>query len=123
MDEHIAIYRKIRIYTLIFMMICVIVSILIFRDDFINISLGIVIGSLTGIIGFHMIISMSEKIDENSVNVNRGSYQAYVKRYAIYAIIFILSASRGIPVLALLAGMLCHKASIVLVTILDTKGG
>lgn len=67
-----------------------------------------------------MIVRMSESI-ELYEDASKAGYAGYLRRYVIYALIFGLSAWRGVNVIALLAGMLCHKASILLYVFLHRK--
>lgn len=78
------------------------------------------IGALTGIIGFSMITHMSNTIELYG-NPKAKGYSSYVKRYAIYTLIFALAAWRGVHVLALLAGMLLHKGAILIYVFLHRK--
>lgn len=115
------IYQEIRKYSYLLMLIAVLLSVVLFFDNYKEISIGIIIGTLCGIMGFNMIIKFSEKIDGDSVNVSRGSYNSYLRRYLMYTLVLILCAYVQIPVLAVLVGFLCHKGAIVLYSFIHRK--
>lgn len=99
---------KVRNLSLIISLIAAIISFLIFKDKYI--AAGIVIGTLTGLIGFNMIVSMAYRVEGTS-----GAKTAvfnYLLRYLMYGCIFALCMMQGIHALALLAGFICHKIAI-----------
>lgn len=108
--------HEIRLISLILMGITAAICALIWSDQIVNIAGGVMIGTCTGLIGFQMINAMSASI-EQSGNAKLKGYTSYLTRYALYAIIFALCITRGINVFALLAGVLCHKASIIVYTV------
>ncbi len=77
-----------------------------------SITLGIVIGSFTGLFGFRMIVRMSKSIVAGEGN----AYNSYLNRYLIYVAVFALCIYQGVNAFALLVGMLAHKASILIYT-------
>lgn len=93
-----------------------IASLVLFPKAVKAVTLGIGIGSLTGFIGFHMILRMSKNIVEGALNGQGNAYLAYLHRSLLYAAIFGFSIYRGVNVIALLTGMLAHKASILIYT-------
>lgn len=111
MDELKCMGKEIRMWTLAIMLVITGIALVIFHDIK-SVCAGIVIGAMCGLIGYAMINAMSMKVELYQDAKAKG-YANYVKRYALYTIIFALSVSRGIHPLALLAGMLCHKAAIV----------
>lgn len=108
--------HEVRWITAQLMLVLAIASILIFPGEFKTISMGIVIGSFTGMMGFTMIVNMAAHVDGDTMDVKAGAFRSYTQRYLIYAVIFAMSASMGVNVIALLAGMLAHKASILIYT-------
>lgn len=114
-------YQEIRKYSYILMLIAVLLSLVFFFDSFKEISIGIIVGTLCAVMGFNMIIKFSEKINGDSVNVTGGSYSSYLRRYLLYALVLILCAYVEIPLLAVLAGFLCHKGAIVLYSFIHRK--
>ena len=120
MNETANLKKEIRRISLSLSVAAALVSSVIFKDSFSSIGVGILIGTLSGLIGFNMIVRMSESI-ELYEDASKAGYAGYLRRYFIYALIFGLSAWRGVNVIALLAGMLCHKASILLYVFLHRK--
>ncbi len=108
--------KEIRIITLILTAVLTLMSMMLFPDMMKSVGLGIVIGSLCGLLGFQMILRMSKNIVEGSIYGAGSAYTSYLNRYLIYALIFALSIYRGINVIALAVGMLAHKASILIYT-------
>ena len=113
MDEQ-SIYREIRKYSYVFMLVCILLGSALFLDQAKEITVGIIIGTLCGIMGFQMIIRFSEKIHGDSVNVKGGSYSSYLRRYLACAYV-------EIPLLAVLTGYLCHKAAIAYYSFIHRK--
>lgn len=120
MDEK-RMYQQIRHYSYVLMVIAVLLSLVFFFEQAKEVAFGIIIGTLCGIMGFNMIVKFSEKIDGDSMNVSRGAYTAYMRRYLLYAVVIALSAYAGLEILAVLVGLLCHKAAIVLVSFINRK--
>lgn len=100
--------RTIRIITLLVTVVAVLISFLFGAS--LKVSIGIIAGAMIGIIGFSMIVLMSETISQNQ-NPKARAYRSYLLRYIFYGCMFALFMLRGVPVLSLLAGMLCHKSS------------
>lgn len=119
-DETTRMSHEIRKITIILGLIVSGLSLLIFQGKFSTIGVGVFIGALTGMIGFNMIVHMSHRIEMYGDPKAKG-YSSYVKRYAVYAIIFILSAYKGVNVFALFAGMICHKGAILIYVFLHRK--
>ena len=110
--------KTIRIITLIEMTIVVLISFLLGYNK--EVLIGIVAGALIGIIGFSMIVLMSETISQNQ-NPKGKAFRSYLVRYIFYGCMFALFMLRGIPVLSLLVGMLCHKTSMYIYTFMKRK--
>lgn len=106
-------YQGIRKFTWIFMLIAMILMSLI-TQDFKYVPAGVAIGSLAGVMGFQKIIAMSERIDGSMTDLKLPAFSEYAKRYAMYMLIFGISAYLGVDILAMLVGFTCHKAAIVL---------
>lgn len=119
-DEVTRMSQEIRKLTLILGLVISGLSMILFQGDFSTIGVGVLIGALSGMIGFNMIVRMSNQI-ELYVDPKAKGYSSYVKRYAIYTIIFILSAYKGVNIFALFAGMACHKAAILIYVFLHRK--
>ena len=117
MNELNVMNKKILNYSLVIVAIVCIIAILLFHDG--KIVVGILAGIAIALTGYHMIISMTLSLrpDEKS-----GQKQGYVLRYLFYICAFVVMVVLGIPVLALLAGFLCHKAAILLYVVLNREG-
>lgn len=120
MHEHQNMAREIRWITIMIMFMVSGISLIIFQGQFATIGIGICIGALAGLIGFNMIVHMADTIEYYDNAKAKGSSN-YTLRYLIYALILGLSVYKGIHILALLVGMLCHKASIMLYVFLHRK--
>lgn len=120
MDELTNMNREIRRLTIIIALLAGGVSILVFQGAFQSITIGIFIGALCGIIGYNMIVHLSKTIEYYG-NPKAKGYSSYVKRYAIYTVIFALSIYRGVNIFALFVGMLCHKVAILMYVFLHRK--
>lgn len=119
-DETTGMSHEIRKITIILGLIVSGLSLIIFQGEFSTIGLGVMIGALTGMIGFNMIVHMCNHIELYG-NPKAKGYSSYVKRYAVYAIIFMISVYKGINVFALFAGMICHKVAILIYVFLHRK--
>lgn len=101
--------RQVQLYSLFIMLVAVLIS-LFLKDK--SITIGIVIGTLTGLIGFNMIVSMAYRIEKEG-----GAKQAvfnYLLRYILYGCIFALGYMAGANLIALLVGFLCHKLALLI---------
>lgn len=116
MNEVARMNREIRWISLLLMTIVAIICALIWRDQILNVAGGVIIGAFTGLIGFQMINHMSANI-EHASNAKFKGYISYMIRYIFYALIFAISIVRGINVFALLAGVVCHKLSIIVYSV------
>lgn len=120
MNELKTMNKEIRRFSLALMLIATGVSAVVWQGSFRTIGVGIIIGTMAGLIGFAMINTMSAGIEYASNPKAKGNF-SYVTRFFFYMLIFGLSAYRGVNLLALLAGMLCHKGAIVLYAFLHRK--
>lgn len=102
--------REIRRVTILLAVSAALLSLVLFQDIS-HTSTGILIGALCGLIGFDMIVRMSGRLEEEKASAI--GYACYLRRYLVYGLVFGIAAYRGVPILALLAGMLCHKAAIL----------
>ena len=121
MNENQKMANEIRLFTVVDMVVAVLVSQMIFPGTIKMIGMGIVVGACTGIMGFNMICRMAENIDGDTLDVKNRAMKSYTRRYLMYVVIFVLSASVGMHILALLVGMLAHKASILIYTMKHRK--
>lgn len=120
MSEHHRMGREIRWLTIMLMCFVCGLSLIVFQGHFSTIGIGIMIGALCGLIGFNFIQHMADTIEYYD-NAKAKGTSNYVLRYLIYALIFALSMKNGVHVLALFAGILCHKAAILLYVFLHRK--
>ena len=112
--------KTIRKITLIEMVIAVLISFLLGYN--IKVTIGIIAGTMIGMIGFSMIVLMSETISQNP-NPKGKAYRSYLLRYVFYGCMFALFMLRGVPVLSLLIGILCHKTSMYVYAFIKRKEG
>lgn len=112
--------KEIRKWTLALMLVACGISLLVFQGRFQSITLGILIGAMCGLLGYGMIERMCSNIETYENAKGRG-YHAYVGRYALYTLVFALSMYKGVNVFALLVGMMCHKAAIVIYAFMHRK--
>lgn len=101
--------KKVRQLTLILMLVEFGLSLL-FADA--SISVGVILGAVTALLGFQMIVKASWRYQGERVMVQAGF--DYVKRYLIYTVIFALAVYRGINVFAILGGFLCNKVALII---------
>lgn len=120
MSEQHRMGREIRWYTIMLMFIVCGLSLMLFQGHFSTIGIGIMIGTLCGLIGFNFIQHMVDTIEYYD-NAKAKGTSNYVLRFVIYGLIFALSMSNGVHVMALFAGILCHKAAILLYVFLHRK--
>ncbi len=120
MDEVSQMGKEIRRLTLALAFIVSGLSILIFHGQFKVIGIGIIIGALTGIIGFSMITNMTRRIELYGNAKAKGS-ASYIQRYAIYTVVFLLAAYEGVNIIALFIGILLHKGAILIYVFLHRK--
>ncbi len=106
--------KEIRLYTLLLTLVVTLVSILLFPKAGKAVPVGVLIGSLSGMIGFQMILRMASSLEPQGARMK--AYRSYLLRYLIYAAIFAISIAQGVHALALLAGILAHKASFLIYT-------
>lgn len=121
MNETRKMAMEIRVISAVMMVVLGALSMLCFPNEFKSITMGIVIGTMCGLLGFNMICTMAERIDKDTLDVKNRAIRSYTRRYLLYAVIFALSAGIGINLIALLAGMLAHKVSILLYTLRHRK--
>lgn len=119
-DEMSVMSKEVRRWTLLLVGLLILLSFVFFHDDFLTIGGGILIGALCGLIGFNMIRRMIASLDAAS-DASKAGYSGYLRRYLVYALILGVAAWRGISVIALLAGMLCHKAALFIYVFMHRK--
>ena len=114
MDETRKMMMEVRAITLLMMGIGCLLAALLFPSIWKQAVGGVAIGAFTGLMGFNMISNMVSRIDGEMADIKARAFRSYTRRYLLYAIIFGLSAIAGMPIAALLAGMLLHKLSILM---------
>ncbi len=122
MSEQRAMVKEIRALSLLLALICSLLALALFFEAWKAVLAGIWIGVCTGLMGFGMIVAMSERLTPD-VDGRRIGMSSYARRFLLYTLIFVLAVHSGVSVFALLAGMLCHKGSILLYTFIHRKGG
>lgn len=121
MIETKAMAMAVRKLTAYLMLACAFLSLFLFPGEFKTITMGIVIGSFCGLMGFNMIVNMAGNIDGDTQDVKARAMRSYSRRYLLYALVFACSVALGVHILALLVGMLAHKGSILLYTFQHRK--
>lgn len=102
--------KRIELLSLLVTIPVSIVGFIIFKDK--NVLVGVWIGCLTALIGFRMIVQMAKMLNPDEEGAKKQGYRGYVFRYFMYGGIMFISAYVGVPILSVLAGMMCHKASL-----------
>lgn len=108
--------KEIRMLTLGCAVILSLLGLLIFPEHGKAVAIGVMIGALCGLIGFQMIINSANSLGADTANPKGKAYRAYLLRYLVYAAVFAFSIKEGANIIALLIGMLAHKACILIYT-------
>lgn len=108
--------KEIRMLTLGCAVILSLLGLLIFPEHGKEVAIGVMIGALCGLIGFQMIINSANSLGADTANPKGKAYRAYLLRYLVYAAVFAFSIREGANIIALLIGMLAHKACILIYT-------
>lgn len=116
MNELDTMNKEIRLYTLIAAVILSLLSFLIFAEQGKAVGIGILIGAFCGLIGFQMIVHSANSLQADTKNPKSKAYRAYLLRYLLYAAVFALAIKEGADTIALLIGILAHKACILIYT-------
>lgn len=116
MDELKRMTKEICLITLGLTLILMMGSVVLFPTMRKSVSLGIGIGSLTGVLGFVMIVRMAKSMINAEEDEGSRAYQSQMRRYLLYGGVIAICIWRGGNVFALLAGILAHKASILIYT-------
>lgn len=119
MNEVTSMNKKIVTYSLLIGISVAIVSGLLFND--IYVLAGVLVGLITGLIGYAMIVQMALSLKPDEKLSKRQGAANYIVRYIIYAVIFGFFAYFKFSVIALLVGFLCHKLSIFVYAILEGR--
>lgn len=77
--------------------------------------IGVSIGMVMGLVGFYSIVHYCSSIPSNSSAKRSGAFH-YIVRYCFYGLVMGIFAYLHIPVLAQLAGFLCSKGAILIVS-------
>lgn len=77
--------------------------------------IGVVIGMILGLVGFYSIVHYCSSVQPDSSAKRSGTFH-YLVRYCLYGLVMGIFAYLHIPVLAQLAGFLCSKGAILIVS-------
>lgn len=121
MVEDKKLYMRIRMLTIFFALLASFFLIVVFQRLDKALLVGIWIGVCCGLLGFQSIIRDVGKLSEDMHKSKASLQGAYIRRYSLYAVVFMLSASQGVNVFTLLVGMLCHKVSILICVMIDKE--
>lgn len=86
-----------------------------------KVAAGILIGLIMSLIGYQMIERMVITMPHNEKDGESKAKAGYVMRWGFYAFVLALFAWLGFPILAMLVGILCHKASLLMYTYKSNK--
>lgn len=106
--------KKVIRYSLILGGIGSIIVGLIFQS--LSIFISVWVGIFTGLFGFKMIVSMVHSLETSAENGQKIGQSGYLRRYIFYGIVFVIASFLDLSVLAILFGIICHKASLLLYT-------
>ena len=106
--------KKIVKYTLIFSLFCSIACAMIFHSQMIRVFIAVWIGCLTGLVGYHKIVQMALNIPTDEAAGKKIGTQEYMKRYLMYGLVLVICQFMGLPILAVLVGLMCNKGAILL---------
>lgn len=109
--ENKILYHEIRKLTVIILLISSIIAGIIFHDNFKSVTGGILVGGVTSLLGFNMIINMTNKINSD-MNAHRFAYSNYLVRLLLYGCIFTLAVLSDMNIFAILFGYLSNKLAI-----------
>lgn len=82
--------------------------------------LGILLGGLSGIMSFNMVIQMVDRL--SAKNASQVAVSNYVLRFFGVAAIFFIAMSKGVNVFALFIGFLMSKIAIQVYAQLERRG-
>lgn len=119
MNEFDVMNKRIISYSILLSLVVAVIGGFLFYDFFVFI--GILIGTLTGLLGYGMIVHMTLSLGIDEKLSKKKGFVNYAIRYMLYAVIFFVSVYFGISVIALLVGFLCHKASIFIYVLVERK--
>lgn len=75
---------------------------------------GVWIGSLLGLWGLYSIYRMVQGLSASETTAKKQGIKGYIFRYIVYGLVLGIAGYMGVPILAMLVGVVVHKASIVL---------
>lgn len=81
---------------------------------------GVGIGAILGIAGFFHIVMFCQHVNGETEGKKAG-FMNYAVRYFLYGVVMFGFAYLHIPVLSMLAGLVCHKGAILLYSIHTRK--
>ncbi len=115
MDETRAMSKEICLITLGITLLLITGSALLAPAMIQSVSLGLAAGSLVGLLGFAMIVHMSNSIMTEGQK-SAQAYHSQLHRYLLYGGVMAIWIYRGGNVIALITGLLAHKVSIFIYT-------
>ncbi|MEG2684487.1 MAG: ATP synthase subunit I [Erysipelotrichaceae bacterium] len=117
-NKEIQTFREIRKTTLIIIVVMFAVSLLL--NNFKAYSVGILLGGVTSLLSFQMIINMVYRLGDQ--DKARGTATSnYVFRIMLCVCVFALGASEGASIIAMLAGFLTNKLAIMIYSYRHSK--
>ncbi|MBQ0066002.1 MAG: hypothetical protein KBT48_09580 [Firmicutes bacterium] len=114
--------KKITKYTILFSVAGMVIGTIVFHD--IKVPIGLLVGAVTGLIGYYMIVDLAVHIPEDEEVGKKKGISNYYLRYLLYAFVFAAGVFLlKLPILSLLVGILIHKASIYAYSIIEKRKG
>ena len=115
------IWKTACLWTVSLSLICAALAALIWPDHRINYAVSTMLGAAIGLCGLWMIIAMTKALTGDEAANKRKGFIGYTGRYLFYAVCLFFLTWRGFSPLAMLAGILCSKASLVIYALLHRK--
>ena len=106
--------KKIEKYTMILSLICSLICAFVFHSQMIQVFIAVWIGCATGLFGYHKIVQMALNIPADEGAGKKVGTQEYMKRYFMYGFVLVVCQLMKLPILAVLAGLMCNKGAILL---------
>lgn len=109
------IWKASLIWTFSLCLLCMVLVWLLWPEDSaVMAALGVFMGALIGLAGLVMIIWLTMSFTADPGADQKKGALGYTGRYVFYAIALFGLAYLGVPALAMLLGILCSKASLVI---------
>ncbi|MCF0259993.1 MAG: ATP synthase subunit I [Erysipelotrichaceae bacterium] len=115
------IWKTACLWTAVLCMICAAAAALIWPGKMLEYGLSAAAGALIGLAGLWMIIAQADSLSSDPASGKKKGAAGYAGRYVFYAVCLFFLTWCGLSPLAMLAGILCSKASLVIYALLHRK--